>query len=207
MRAVVGQYRPSATDVRPGTEPYERVIRALRGEPWNRAFGTTRTEGQWQQRPFTTKPPVHTSSPLSTPNTQVLKTRLLRNVSTSDSSCTMVAAPSAKRARCRDEEMEQPPTTAATIEAPSVSYMSVDHVTSSEEPFEQYVTGPVNPTDNQKAAPQTPPPSATTNCARLTQKLQKIAQLDDEVQPAKASQSKAKYKPPYKVIVDSRPGM
>ena len=62
MSAVVGRYRPSAAEVRPGTEPYERVIRALRGEPWNKGFGATRTEEQRPQRP-----PVYTSTPICIP--------------------------------------------------------------------------------------------------------------------------------------------
>ena len=198
MSAVVGhngKCRPLAADVRPGTEPYERVIRALRGESWNRAFGATRTEEK-PQPPFTAKAPVYTSTPLSTPNT-----RFLRNVSTSDSPCTVATAPSAKRARCSDEDTEQLPTRATTNNViPSVS---IDHA-SSEDPFEQFVTGPVNPTDNQNTIPPQP---VTISCSRLTEKLQKIAQLDDEVQSIKVSQPRAKYKPPYKIIVDSRPGM
>jgi len=198
---LVGRCRPSAADVRPGTEPYERVIRALRGESWNRAFGATRTEEK-RQPSFIVKAPVYTSTPLSTPNTQASKTRLLGNVSTFDGPCTVETAPSVKRARRSGEDTEQLlPIRATTNEKPSVS---IDHVTSSEDPFEQYVTGPVNPTDNQNTSPPQP---ATTSCSRLTEKLQKIAQLDDELQAIKVSQSRAKYKPPYKIIVDSRPGL
>jgi len=210
MSALVGRYRPSAADVRPGTEPYERVIRALRGESWNRAFSSAR---QRQERPFTGKPPVYMSTPLSTPNTQMLKMHLLGKVSSSESSCTVETAPSTKRTRCCDEETERPPrqsSPAATNETTSVNYTLIDHVTSSEDPFEQYVTGPVNPIGNQNTTAPLPPP-ATTSCTRLTEKLQKNAQLDDEVQSTrqsiKVSQSKAKYKPPYKIIIDCRPGM
>jgi len=197
MSAVVGRYRPSAAEVRPGTEPYERVIRALRGEPWNKGFGATRTEEQRPQRP-----PVYTSTPICMLNTQTLQPRLLESI-ISDNPCVVEAVPPAKRTRNEVVEVEQQTSTIEpTYEGPSANNTSIDHNTSSEKPFEQYVTGPVDPTTT---VPSTIIPTATSCTTRLTQKLQNIAQLDDEVVSSK-TQSKAKYKPPYKIIKNSKPG-
>lgn len=206
MSSVTSLRRPSAADVRPGTELYERIIRALRGEhQWTKTCDTSRVERRYAvvkessnavanvtQRPFPAPFNTNCSEILPSVETPPLTPPLKRPCHVHNAGQTATVEKYEQEFETTNEAPAKDNVTAATA--------GTDN-TIMELPSEQNVavTSPVKrPTSVQLDNNGT----QTVQCA-IAQKLQKISQVDK----TRATETKpwSKYKPPYKIEKSSKP--
>lgn len=195
MNSVVSLQRPSAGDVRPGTELYEKIILALRGEyHWKRTHDTREVGNRCTAlQESSSNAAAHSSKvtakeSFSTP----LNPSYLENMSNIE---TLSSTPLVKRA-CHVHNGGRQVTAVErfTAEVPGINNTkTISMETSNEENLAVASTsGSLLGHNNQ-----------TVQCS-LAQKLQKISQLE-KTSTTKAKPP-AKYKPPYKFERSSKPG-
>ena len=213
MSFVVSMRRPSAADVKPGSELYDTIIRALRGEyQWRRPSDPNGVETQAGER-FSMLKDCHTVASVTeenfpTPfNTNRLET--LPNTETPP-----INSPyhvhNVVEQTATVENNEQMPVVETTDEPPAVSStttatinstvmvnteVSGEHNVPTTRPIMRCTTPVVLLDDHD-----TPP----VQCS-VAQKLQKISQADKT--PSTKLKPHSKYKPPYKIEKTHKPSI
>lgn len=194
MSLVVGWRRPTAADVRPGSELYEKIIRALRGELTN-ASDLNRAERHCAvvkesahrvasvaevpfPAPFSTEDLPSIETPPSTPPLK-RSCRLQDTVETA-------AVGSYEEFEVAKERANEPPAVSNATEVVSTNSTIMELSSASK----TVATGAlVRPTP-------VPLETQSVQCA-VAEKLQKISQVDKTCSTRIKPQSK--YKPPYKI--------
>jgi len=193
MSALGSLRRPSAADVRPGTELYDRIIRALRGEH------------QWKQN----SEPSRMEKRCTVSTTVLKESNTVANVAEENfpvadnllESLPTIETPPMKRPchvhnggqiaiveKCEQgfKTSDEPATSNAASNSTTMELLSKQNLTITD-----------------TATRPTPNYDTQTVHSTLVQKLQKVSQIDKNSTKTK---SQSKYKPPYKIERSSEPG-
>ena len=208
MSSVASLRRPSAADVRPGTELYDTIIRALRGEyQWKKASDPSSVE---KRRAL----PKQSRNTIANVSEEIfLNVNCLENLPSIE---TPPSTPPIKR-HCHVHNADQTATVATyeqgleaiaaedvfAISSTTSTSTNDSTITNMELPGEQNlsVANPLSPADMIWPTPVSLEHSAqTVQPSTVAQKVQRISQIDKA-----HSKPQPKYKPPYKIERSSKP--
>ena len=188
MNFVATVRRPKAAEVRPGSELYERIIRALRGEyQWERTCDLKRAESRLKEYHSCAVANVDENSPVPFPtryseNLPDVETPRLHHVYNG-------------AVENNEQTIDVPSTESNTTSSTNSTRMMKMDLSSVTATSVVMKSPPATLVDNHDAH--------AVQCS-VAQKLQKISQVDQTTCSAKPK-PQSKYKPPYKIEKNHRP--
>ena len=198
MNSVASIRRPTAAEVRPGSELYERIIRALRGEQWRRTFDLKSAQNPQESRlkEYHSRAVANTTeenSPIP------FSTRYSENFLD-------IETPPTKRfhhvhngaVENNEQTTDMPSTPSNTTSSTNGTRLMTTELSS------EAATGPV-----MKSPPATLVDNSNARAVQcsVAQKLQKISAQVDKTTCSIKPKPQSKYKPPYKFEKSHKPSI